>query len=238
MPTPTEFRSGVYTFNYDNTKYPFYELIQTIFNTNFPLEKIHKQNEITVKEQTTFENDTSTDFHKRYYRASRYNDIIQVYHTFIKNEILPLFDCDIVVQKEPSFRVHLPNNTALGKTKLDTDDTEIIGIHCDGDYDHPKEEINFMLSITGQSDTNSCYIETQPMKGDFQALKIDRGQFISFYGNQCRHYNKKNISENTRISFDFRVIPYSDYKESTISAIHSGRKFIIGDYFMLVKNTK
>jgi hypothetical protein len=235
MPTPSEFRSGIYTFNYDTSKYPFYELIQTIFDTKLALHEIHKQNSITVKEQTTFENDTSTDFHKKYYKAPIYSDVIQVYHTFIKNEISPLFDGDLVVQKEPSFRVHLPNNTALGKTKLDTEDTETIGIHCDGDYNHPKEEINFMLSITGQSDTNSCYAESQPLKGDFTPLKIDQGQFVSFYGNQCRHYNKKNSSDRTRMSFDFRVIPYSEYKETNTSAIHSGRKFVIGDYFMLMK---
>ena len=92
-----------------------------------------------------------------------------------------------------------------------------------------------MLSITGQHNSNSCYIETSPQKGDFYPVTIERGEFISFYGNQCRHYNMKNTTGKTRISFDFRVIPYSLYKESQNEAIHSKRAFKIGDYYTVIE---
>jgi hypothetical protein len=160
--------------------------------------------------------------------------MIAIYDDFLEKNILPLFGEDIVVQKEPSFRISLPNNTALGKCATDTD-SEIIGMHCDGDYNHPKEEINFMLTITGQEETNSCYIETEPNKGDFFPVKLGKGDFMSFYGNQCRHYNKVNLTGKVRISIDFRVIPYSEYKDTTTSAVHSNRKFCIGEYFKLLK---
>ena len=160
--------------------------------------------------------------------------MIAIYDDFLVKNILPLFNEDIVVQKEPSFRISLPNNTALGKCATDTD-SEIIGLHCDGDYNHPKEEINFMLTITGQEETNSCYIETEPKKGDFFPVKLAKGDFMSFYGNQCRHYNKVNRTGKVRISIDFRVIPYSEYNDTSASAVHSNRKFCIGDYFKLLK---
>lgn len=224
----------VHYYKYDTEEHPFYEKVQEIFSTQLPLELIHTEN--TTTEQVTFDTDTSTDYHKLYYKSDLYNEMIAIYDDFMVKNILPIFGEDIVVQKEPSFRICLPNNTALGKCATDTD-SEIIGMHCDGDYNHPKEEINFMLTITGQEDTNSCYIETEPKKGDFFPVKLARGDFMSFYGNQCRHYNKVNRTGKTRISIDFRVIPYSQYNETTAnaSAVHSNRKFCIGDYFKLLK---
>lgn len=223
-------------YKYDTEEHPFYEKVQEIFSTQLPLELMHTENTTTEQvAQVTFDTDTSTDFHKMYYNSDLYKEMIAIYDDFLVNNILPLFGEDIVVQKEPSFRISLPNNTALGKCATDTD-SEIIGMHCDGDYNHPKEEINFMLTITGQEETNSCYIETAPKKGDFFPVKLAKGDFMSFYGNQCRHYNKVNRTGKTRISIDFRVIPYSQYNESTATAsVHSNRKFCIGEYFKLLK---
>jgi len=224
-------------YKYDTEEHPFYEKVQEIFSTQIPLELIHTENTTTEQvTQVTFDTDTSTYYHKMYYNSDLYKGMISIYDDFLVKNILPLFGEDIVVQKEPSFRISLPNNTALGKCVTDTD-SEIIGMHCDGDYNHPKEEINFMLTITGQEDTNSCYIETEPKKGDFFPVKMAKGDFMSFYGNQCRHYNKVNRTGKTRISIDFRVIPYSEYKDTsaTASAVHSNRKFCIGEYFRLLK---
>lgn len=229
----SSFRNSVKYFSYDETRYPFYQMIQKIYSTSLPLEYIHKEHIVNPYGQVTFENDTKTDYHQMYYKSPLYTNVIEIYHSFIRDNILPIFNEDLVVQKEPSFRIGVPNNTVLGKLKHDDD--EIIGMHCDGDYNHPPQEINFMLSVTGQDGTNSCYVESAPMRGDFHALKIDRGQFVSFYGNRCRHYNKVNRTEFSRISFDFRVIPFSEYVESDSSAVHSNRKFVIGDYFMLFK---
>lgn len=228
-----DLKSGVYYYKYNEELYPFYNTVQSIFNIkSTPLELIH-----TIKssplDQVTFNTDTSTDFHKAYYSSPKYKDIINIYDAFIKDNILPLFNEDLVVQKEPSFRVCVPNNTALGRCDTDIN-TEIIGMHCDGDYNHPPEEINFMMTITGQENTNSCYIESQPNKADFFPVKLDRGEFMSFYGNKCRHYNKINLTGRTRISFDFRVIPYSRYKNNDSFSVHSNRKLCIGEYFKLL----
>jgi hypothetical protein len=227
-------KTGVYYYSYDPEKYNFYKKLQMIFNTNISLEEIHKDFESI--DQVTFDNDTSSKYHKIYYNSVYYKDIIDIYTNFIYSTILPMFDEDIVVQKEPSFRICVPNNTALGKCITDIDSNRI-GLHCDSDYNHPEEEINFMLTITGQEETNSCYIETQPMKGDFFPVKLQKGEFMSFYGNKCRHYNQLNTTGKTRISIDFRVIPYSQFKDTNASAVHSKRKFTIGEYFTIFKKT-
>ena len=227
------FSNGNYTYKYSQHEYPFYEKIQKIFNEP-NLEMISSSS----LGQVTFENDTATDFHKMYYKSPYYNEIIDIYNKFIQNCILPLFkDTTLIVQKEPSFRIHLPNNTALGKRSDQGDDVRI-GLHCDSWYNHPKEEINFILTITGQEDTNSCYIETQPKSNIFFPLKIQKGEFISFYGNKCLHYNMLNTTGKTRISLDFRVIPGSIYKDSLDEAIHSKRKFIVGEYYTVFKSEK
>jgi hypothetical protein len=229
-------KKNVFYYSYDKQQYPFHDIIQKkIFNINVPLEKLSTAYPDYQNTQVTFETDTSTFFHNKYYKSENYSEVISLYMKFLKECIMPLFNEDIlVVQKEPSFRVCLPNNTALGK-RSDQSDTEIIGIHCDSDYGHPPEEINFILSITGQEESNSCYIESSPNMGDFFPVKIQNGEFISFYGNRCRHYNKKNITGKTRVSFDFRVIPFSKYKESDATAIHSKRAFKIGDYYTIIQ---
>lgn len=226
-------KEGQFYFSFDTTLYPFEAQIKKIFDVTCNAEDIHLLlPESKHLDQVTFENDTSTLFHQKYYKSPYYREMIEIYTRFIKDHIVPLFpeETFLVVQREPSFRICFPNNTALGKREHETSD-EIIGLHCDGDYGHPTEELNFMISITGQHDTNSCYIESSPGKGDFAPLQIKKGQFVSFNGNQCRHYNKKNVEGKTRISFDFRVIPGSLYKESSNVAVHSKKKFSTDSYY-------
>ncbi len=224
------------TLSYSTEEYPFQEVMKKVLGYDGDLTQAHTLIQDSAKwDQITFQNDTSTDFHKRYYKSPHYSEMVALYHRFLQEWLLPqLEEEEYIVQKEPSFRIHIPNNTALGK-RGDEADNEQIGMHCDGDYNHPAAEINYMITVTGQEDTNSCYTESEPGKGDFHSINIQYGEVFRFYGNKCRHYNKKNISQNTRISFDFRVIPASQYKEDDAIAVHSGRKFVVGGYYMRMK---
>jgi hypothetical protein len=223
--------------SYPVEQFPFQETIQKILGLQGDLCEAHKLIEGSTEwAQITFENDTSTEFHKKYYKSPHYSEMVELYQRFLKEWLLPQLDEDeYIVQKEPSFRIHLPNNTAVGKRSDETESEEKIGFHCDGEYNHPASEMNYMLTITGQRDTNSCYVESLPGKEDFHPIQLDYGEVFRFYGNRCRHFNKKNISNKTRISFDFRVIPASQYQEVEQSAVHSGRKFAVGGYYMRLK---
>ncbi len=223
---------------YSTEEYPFQEVMKKVLGYTGDLTQAHTLiQESSSWDQITFQNDTSTDFHKRYYKSPYYSEMIELYYKFLETWLLPQLEEDeYIVQKEPSFRIHIPNNTALGK-RGDEVDEEKIGFHCDADYNHPSVEMNYMLTITGQSDTNSCYVETEPGKEDFHPINIRYGEVFRFYANKCRHYNRKNISENTRISFDFRVIPASQYVEDTNVAVHSGRKFVVGGYYTRIKKS-
>jgi hypothetical protein len=225
----------ILTFPVD--QFPFQEVMSKILGLEGDLKQAHALIEGSTEwAQITFQNDTSTEFHKKYYKSPHYHEMVTLYRRFLQEWLLPQLEEDeYIVQTEPSFRIHLPNNTAVGKRDDESESNERIGFHCDGDYNHPPSEMNYMLTITGQSDTNSCYVETEPGKEDFHPIQLKYGEVFRFYGNRCRHFNKKNISGQTRISFDFRVIPASKYEEVEASAVHSGRKFVVGGYYMRLR---
>lgn len=222
---------AVYT--YDTTLYPFQETMKRVLGLDGDLTQAHSLIQGSSQwDQITFQNDTTTEFHRRYYKSPQYHEMIELYHRFLTTWLLPqLEEEEYIVQKEPSFRIHIPNNTALGKREHETDD-ERIGLHCDAEYNHPTSEVNYIVTVTGQADTNSCYVETEPGKDDFHPINIEYGEVFRFYGNRCRHFNKRNHTDQTRISFDFRVIPGSQYNEEAGTAVHSGRKFVVGEYYM------
>ena len=81
-------------------------------------------------------------------------------------------------------------------------------------------------------DTNSLWVESEPGKGDYKPVIMDNGDLFKFYGNKCRHGNKVNNTNRTRVTFDFRVLPLSKYKPEKNA--HSGTrsmKFEVGSYY-------
>ena len=190
--------------------------------------------------QLTFEEDTRTKFHKQFYGSSEFPAVVELYKRLVQDCILPALkeetgEGEFLVQREPSFRVHLPNNTALG-IRAEEGGGEKIGLHCDADYNHPEDEINFVLTITGQGGTNSFYVESEPGKGDYLPVALKYGEVFRFYGNRCRHYNQVNKTGATRISLDFRVIP-GTFTGPVRSAVHSGRPFTAeeGGYYVKMR---
>jgi hypothetical protein len=233
-----KFNTELVKYNYDTTRFKFVQIIKRIFGDwTESIEDIHHfvPGSDNLR-QITIDVDTYTKFHNHYYKSELYSDMLDMYQAFVKECVLPLFDCDdteFVVQKEPSFRVHLPNNTALGFRPNMGDPEDKIGIHCDRDYGHPDTEINFMLTFGDQFGNNSCFVETSPRSDTFVPIEMKYGEFVSFYGNQCRHYNHKNDTGISRMSIDFRVMPMSNYNpDCNTHSLHSKRKFIIGDYYM------
>ena len=85
---------------------------------------------------------------------------------------------------------------------------------------------------------NSLYYEKYPNSNieynNYENLKLEKNNYWIGYLNQCKHYNKINDTKKTRISMDFRIIPYSKYKKSNNLSATSKSKFIIGDYYILI----
>lgn len=236
----SKFIESHHKFQYNIKQYNFQEVLRKIFDDwTEPIENLHKYFENSESlTQITIDDDTKTNFHKKYYNSPYYNELINLYYTFLREVVLPLFkdDEEFIVQKDPSFRINLPNNTALGYRPNMGDPEDKIGLHCDGDYAHPDGEINFMLTFGKQYGNNSCFVETSPGNEEYYPIEINFGEFVSFYGNKCRHFNRINDTNISRISIDFRVIPISKYycNNKNIS-LHGKRKFLIGDYYVSMK---
>src|SRR5947209_1765182 len=105
--------------DYDVERYPFPVVIQGYLGTD-RLEVIHKGADY---ELFTRESDQSTEFHRRFYDGLD-RDFENIYRRFLEEVVRPFIGEDLVFQRIPTFRVHLPDNVAVGE------------FHRDRDYSH------------------------------------------------------------------------------------------------------
>lgn len=201
---------------YSVDKFPFAEIVSDILNVR-RLDDLHQLGKM---QKFTRETDQKTPFHERYYQNqerlfSYYDKLLQD----VFGEHL-IGTGNIVCQIAPTFRVHLPENIAVGE------------FHKDSDYKHQKNEINFWLPFTNAFGTNSIWIESQPDMADYQPAKVDYGQVLIFKGSMLRHGNKMNDTGKTRVSVDFRGMRKSEYDPDCDGAsINTKMKFLIGGYY-------
>ncbi len=212
------------------------DMLHTLLNT----EKVSINNKKYYETFPIFgKNDRNSCFVKDFYDYyDKDDEISKMYYSYIKNHIKPLFAVsEIIVQKTPNLRVHIPNNSNIGRRKSDPNN-EIIGLHNDSEFGHPEEEINFVLALTDMFDTNSIYYESKPnsnlLYDKYNNIKLKKNEL--WYGNlnKCNHYNRINKTYKTRISIDFRVIPFKEFKTTNKLSATSNKKFTIGDYYIVI----
>lgn len=176
---------------------------------------------------TEWHNEASTKFHKTFYNhlnSKSGKDIKDWYNRFIAEHVSPWFSESFLYQRSPSFRIHLPNLQAISKWHYDSDK----------DHGHPLWEINFHVPVTEAYGSNAVWIESIPGLRDYSPIELKVNQYAIFDGNRCTHGNKINKTENTRISFDFRIIPLHLYdKRVILYSATTKKKFAIGEYYEL-----
>jgi hypothetical protein len=231
----------------------WYDIIKNIYiekyNFNKELDKLHTlldTDKISIEDKKFYndipifgQTDRNSIFIKDFYMYYDTNPILKnKYMEFVKKNIKPAFGNEhLVIQKTPNLRVHIPNNSNIGKRKSDPNDS-IIGLHYDRELGHPIEELNVIVAITDMYNTNSIYYEPFPNSylqcNHYNNLQLKKNNY--WYGNlnQCKHYNKINLTNKTRISLDFRIIPYSKYKKTQNKSVTFNNKFIIDDYYILI----
>jgi hypothetical protein len=175
------------------------------------------------------------DYHRFIDTDKRFNDI---YYSFINEHIKPIYGIDgkIVVQKTPNLRISFPKMTALGKRREEDEKDNIIGLHKDSDFGHHEEEINIIIPVTNMFETNSIYYEpyvnSNLSKNQYLNLNIKTSEYFTVKFNQLLHYNKINETGATRISLDFRIIPYDKYMNNIDT--FNGTKFELGKYYIVI----
>ena len=210
-------------YNYSTNNFPFKDLIKKhldVFSLNF----IHKEKDFNYKNKFERHSDQSTHYHKQFYTLARTPDFLNMYNSFIREIIKPIFGEEVVYQKIPTFRLHFPGNIAVGE------------YHRDRNYRDPEwakrvKESNFFLPLTDAYDSNTIWLESEEGKEDFSPMNAEYGQVVKWDGSNLLHGNKLNKETTTRVSFDFRVMPLSRYEPSTNGSINTGTVFSLGGYY-------
>lgn len=211
-----------YKISYDTTKYRFRESISNmleIFETTYSLEKLH---EIENYDLLVREKDQSTKWHKKYY--DKFESDFKKSYLGLVEELKNRYGYDkIVYQKIPSFRVHLANgNVAVGEW------------HKDKTYNHGINEVNFWLPFVNTNSYNTVWIESRENKADYSPYNVDYGEILVFNGANLQHGNQKNVSSETRVSIDFRLVDINKFQSNNNVSINTKTKFEIGGYFDLL----
>ena len=220
------------TYDYCTKQYNFISLVSDLFQVN-ALESLHTvQSKIANGSSIEWKDESSSEFHKLFYgrlsldKDNVWSEIVDVYDSFVRDEVSKRVPGEFLVQKFPSFRVQLPNSRAINKW------------HCDSDKDHghPEGEINIQIPLTVMYDTSATWIESVPGMHDFKPMNMVPGQYTIFNGNKCIHGNKTNTTGLTRVSFDFRIIRKETLAaQNTRNSATLGVKFTVGGYYKEVK---
>jgi len=209
--------------SYNTVLYPFRKILEKIFDVD-NLSFIRNDDVEVFKR----ENDQSTIFHKKYYEWTLTDEFTNLYENFIQEYIYPLYNKSIVYQKIPTFRIHFPNNIAVGEFHKDKQ-------YREDSWSNFVKEDNFFLPFTNAFDTNTIWVESKEDMGDFSPMKCNYGEFIKWDGSNLTHGNKINLTNSCRVSVDFRVIKYSNYKHLEKGSINTKSKFKIGEYYNFLK---
>ena len=206
---------------YNIEKHPFKNIISNWLDTI----DLHKLHEIRQYEHFDREHDQSTKWHKMFYKMIREDKTFdETYMNFLREYIKPRFKEEIVYQKIPTFRVHLPNNVSVGEFHKDKN-------YRNEEWAEKVREINYYVPLTKAYDTNTIWTESEEDKGDFKPMNSNYGECIEWEASKLTHGNKDNLTSETRVSFDFRVIPKSRYVDSNHLTINTKILFGIGGYY-------
>lgn len=209
------------THLYNTQEFDFVKILCDLFTTN-DLSSLHLLSEEQYDELFEVGKDSITIFHTKFYDKLRagWPEMQEMYKKFISEFVSLHFTEDFLYQSFPTFRVHLPNNIAVG------------AFHNDAQFHHPEGEINFIIPITHSDDMASIWVESEPGKKDFKAMRMEVGSLIEFDGNRLTHGNYQNTTDHTRVSMDFRILAVSKYKESEAQeSMTTNTKFEEGKYY-------
>lgn len=207
---------GYELIHYDASRHDFVQLVRDLFQVE-DLGAIHEEH----TEQFKVGDDSKTSFHKRFYDRYRagWPAMEAAYQRLVAEVVAPTISGDFLMQKFPTFRVHLRGNVAVG------------AFHTDAEFGHPAGEINFIIPLTNSSGTASPWVESEPGKGDYEPMILAVGHLVRFNGNRLSHGNKMNTTDRARLSMDFRILPMSCYQQTEAVSKTRGTKFVAGEYY-------
>jgi len=197
----------MHKYSYDLNKFNFDQIVKNIFKIN-DLQYIHTILEKQLDIPDDPSKDQATTFHQIFYPnyEGDTHGFLALYKQFVEYITTNYFpNQKMVYQTRPTFRVQAPNNLAVAKW------------HKDKAYNHSFNEINIYLPLTNAFDTNTIWAESEEDRGDFSPMNAKLGEFYIWNGANLNHGNKKNETGVSRVSVDFRVIPFDKFDYSGTS---------------------
>ena len=186
-------------YAYDTELFPFAEIVGSMFGGVRDLTLLHNHSDAKGLDLVVRETDSVTPLHPHYY--DNFNLMEELWNSFAREHLLPLFEGDVLVQRIPTFRVQLPNNKAVGE------------FHKDSKYGHTNGALNIFLPLTDTNAYNTIWVETAPGLGDYAPVVLKYGEFALWDGVNHMHGNFKNSSQITRVSIDARLLSTSGLPE-------------------------
>lgn len=206
---------------YDTREFSFKNLIDGHFRSHLKVdsEDLHKLEDPALFPSgiVTPGTDNNTALHNILYTVFDGAGFLPTYRRFVQH-LQTVIEEELIFQKKPTFRIHLPGNLSVGD------------YHRDRDYFHPIEEINVWVPVTKAKGTATIWMESEYEKNDFQPKELTVGEFLIF-DSALKHGNEINAEGYTRVSFDFRVIPKSLYSGSEQVTANRGHKLSLGHYY-------
>ena len=153
--------------------------------------------------------------------------LLASYAAFVRREVLPRFDDGsgkIVYQAEPGVRVALPSARAAGGRP-----------RCDAEHYHQPGEVSVWVPLCGCVAANALHVAAGP--GDdapLLPLPLQHGEWAAWSGHRCRSGFVANTSADASVSLDFRVIPWSSYREDRSAAKKSNHNLRLGSYYAVM----
>ena len=202
-------------FNYETSLFDFKSPLEELFGCK--LSCLHKH--LGSYNRFKRSNDQSTLAHKVFY--SNYEKLlkplyIKFMHEYIAHIISPH---KAYYQSIPTFRIGLPGNVFVGE------------FHKDSDYNHRDYEINFNLGLSGYTGPASLKTQVSPDSEDYMLLESPYGSIFSFDHIDCLHGSEINTSDETIVSFDFRIALVDLFYETESSSVNMSSRFSPGSYF-------
>lgn len=136
----------------------------------------------------------------------------QRWNSFLVDVVKKYFDSEkIIVQKLPSIKIFPSNHSwkFVKNPKLKNNRKVNSHFEYEHPFNHPKFEMNFILPITDMDQDNGIFIEDE-------FLSCKYGELLIF--DQVEHGGYvKNISQNTRVSMDFKALNSKNYDKTLLS---------------------
>lgn len=209
-------------YEYSTEIFDFRNIVEKYLETT-ELENLHEIDRFE-KKLTAGSGDYSDqkqNLHKKFYRKMDEDPLFKnLYDRFIREFVANQVEFEFHYQRFPTFRIQQPNNIG------------VFEFHKDKDYNHSEHEINIFMPMTKAYDSNTVWAESEEDKEDYSPMELEYGELFMWNGANCKHGNKINSTGQTRVSFDYRILPVDKHDESKAkSSVTKGTVFSLENYF-------